>query len=587
VVNPLLRLVRLELNRAELTVVFAMTYMGAVMSVDGFAMTFMTNLMSPFYFATPSNAWWERVLQHTPAWLYPADARAIIWFWDSMPAGAAIPWGAWVGPLGFWAILFTAYFGLMIAVAAIMRKQWVENERLIFPLMEVPNLLLEGRERGLRIPPIMRSKLFWIGAVLVILNYSAKIIHFRVPGFPEFKIFGEGIIQVKVAETWSETSLNLIPALVALGYLVKRDVLLSFWVFGLIAYVQSNLLREFGYNAGPTLGGEDLSPAIAWQNLGALLVFALSGVFMARGHLKNVARKIVFNAPDVDDSREVMSFRSLGALLLVCVVTMNIFLVKMGMTFAGAIALIGALVLMYLAATRFVIEGGLVFGRLPVAPFAIIIGVFGAKTMPLAMLGALTACLTFTFLIKNGIMPAFANSMKLVEPLNLKRGTLMRAAVLAISLGAVTALAGTIVFSYVKGASNSNQYDFRFTGQSNTQQVVAALDSVPSPSTTRFKWGAFGAVLMTVLIIGRYDFAWWPLHPIGLPLSSGWEFQRSIFSFFLAWLCKTVLLRIGGVALYNKGKPFFIGLLVGHVIIAFAAYMVDWILGGPGILVTM
>lgn len=587
VLNPILRLVRMELNRTELTIVLAMTFMGSVMPVDGFAMTFATNLLSSFYFATPSNAWWERVLQYTPAFLYPADARAITWFWDGVPVGESAPWGAWTGPLLFWGIIFGAYFGMLISIAAIMRKQWVENERLIFPLMEVPALLLEGTDRGLRIPPIMRSRLFWAGALLVIVNYGLRIAHFRLPSVPAMNFFGEGVIRLKVGETWSETALNHIPALVALGYLVKRDVLLSYWVFGLLAYCEANFLNSIGYNAGPSLGGEDLGPAISWQSLGALLVFSLSGLFMARGHLKNVMRKIFFNAKDVDDSREIMSFRSLGAMLVVCAVTMNVFLLKMGMTFAAATTLMVVLVLMYLAATRFVIESGLVFGRLPVSPFAIMIGIFGAKTMPLATLGALTACLTFTFLIKNGIMPSFANTMKLIEPLNLKRGTLMKAAVIAMLLGATVSLGATLFMCYQEGALNSNQYDLRFSGQQNVQALVGSLDSVPKPSETRFKWAALGMTLMVVLIYGRYNFAWWPLHPIGLPLASGWEVQRSVFSFFVAWLCKTVLLRLGGVPLYNKAKPFFIGLLLGQVFIAFSDYIVDWIFGGPGLLVTM
>ncbi|HCQ03957.1 MAG TPA: hypothetical protein DIT99_26150 [Candidatus Latescibacteria bacterium] len=36
------------------------------------------------------------------------------------------------------------------------------------------------------------------------------------------------------------------------------------------------------------------------------------------------------------------------------------------------------------------------------------------------------------------------------------------------------------------------------------------------------------------------------------------------FSAFLAWLIKLLVLRIGGVSLYHKTKPFFLGLLIGY-----------------------
>ena len=40
------------------------------------------------------------------------------------------------------------------------------------------------------------------------------------------------------------------------------------------------------------------------------------------------------------------------------------------------------------------------------------------------------------------------------------------------------------------------------------------------------------------------------------------------FSVFLAWLCKTLVLRYGGPALYLKTRPFFMGLILGQFVTA-------------------
>ena len=38
------------------------------------------------------------------------------------------------------------------------------------------------------------------------------------------------------------------------------------------------------------------------------------------------------------------------------------------------------------------------------------------------------------------------------------------------------------------------------------------------------------------------------------------------FSVMLAWLIKVVVLKYGGVALYRRTRPFFMGMIVGHIV---------------------
>ena len=60
-VNPLLRLIRWELDQSELAVVFVMIYLGAILSFDGFTAPFLSGLMSPYYRATLNNDLWAKV----------------------------------------------------------------------------------------------------------------------------------------------------------------------------------------------------------------------------------------------------------------------------------------------------------------------------------------------------------------------------------------------------------------------------------------------------------------------------------------------------------------------------------------------
>jgi hypothetical protein len=51
--------------------------------------------------------------------------------------------------------------------------------------------------------------------------------------------------------------------------------------------------------------------------------------------------------------------------------------------------------------------------------------------------------------------------------------------------------------------------------------------------------------------------------------------RRIVFPVFLSWSIKTIVLKIGGVSLYRRGQPFFIGLMVGYAIAVFLSTTLD------------
>ena len=65
---------------------------------------------------------------------------------------------------------------------------------------------------------------------------------------------------------------------------------------------------------------------------------------------------------------------------------------------------------------------------------------------------------------------------------------------------------------------------------------------------------------MTLLMVARWLYVWWPLHPLGYAIGPIWIIDALWFNMFLAWLIKVVVLKYGGVGLYRKTRP----LLYGH-----------------------
>ena len=94
-------------------------------------------------------------------------------------------------------------------------------------------------------------------------------------------------------------------------------------------------------------------------------------------------------------------------------------------------------------------------------------------------------------------------------------------------------------------------------------------------STLEILFLAAGMAISTLLALGRYLFYWWPLNPIGFAIGASGPIRGVVFTLFVAWLVQVILLRVGGVGLYRKAQPLFLGILVGYAVGVLAAYVVD------------
>ena len=83
---------------------------------------------------------------------------------------------------------------------------------------------------------------------------------------------------------------------------------------------------------------------------------------------------------------------------------------------------------------------------------------------------------------------------------------------------------------------------------------------------------------MGLLMLGRQRFSWWPIHPLGFPTSA--VFGMMFFSVFLAWAIKSVVMKYGGIQLYLRSRPFFMGLILGQFVTAGVWYGIDYLAGG-------
>ena len=136
----------LALDRADLVLVYIMLLMVSALCTMGMSQQLLPILASFAYYGTPQNQWQEKLGPLLPerAILVDdgADNRAFF-------EGGEIPYGAWVEPLLWWAVFLIALYATMVAAAVILRRQWMDRERLAYPVAQVGAAMVQGEGRGL------------------------------------------------------------------------------------------------------------------------------------------------------------------------------------------------------------------------------------------------------------------------------------------------------------------------------------------------------------------------------------------------------------------------------------------------------
>ena len=112
----------------------------------------IANIGAPYYFPSSENGWEAELYPYLVDWAVVTDVTAVKWFYEGLPRGESIPWDAWFTPL-FWRLSLVASIGVFCyCFVAMFRKQWVENERLAFPLMMLPRTRQTGRPAASSLP---------------------------------------------------------------------------------------------------------------------------------------------------------------------------------------------------------------------------------------------------------------------------------------------------------------------------------------------------------------------------------------------------------------------------------------------------
>jgi hypothetical protein len=122
---------------------------------------------------------------------------------------------------------------------------------------------------------------------------------------------------------------------------------------------------------------------------------------------------------------------------------------------------------------------------------------------------------------------------------------------------------------YTFGASTAKVEPWRtHMGRIPFDRAAANLFQRQGPDWAGIQAIIFGGLVVVGLTAMRMRFIWFPFHPAGYVLANTGTMYWLWMPFLIAWACKVIIVRYGGIKLYRKSLPFFLGLVLGDYVIS-------------------
>ncbi|MDD3311652.1 DUF6785 family protein [Pseudodesulfovibrio sp.] len=576
------------LSGIELLTVWLIGVIFTTIGYAGLTETFFVNITAPERFAGDAYRWTEVLKPLLPASWFPSSAEAVNQFYQGIKGGrdlgvfevlSRIPWGVWLPVLSVWAVFILGSYFVMVCLTLLFGRQWVVNERVLFPLVRVPMLMGEALDQK-------RFLSWWSNSYLIIGLLLAGLIHLfnglhfyypSVPQIPTLVLAGNYFPKFGLFSGFHKLKLYVVPAFIGFAFLTTRQISFSMWGFYILAGLLFGLLYVMGWQLpeaalGTTLGPDLIRPEGA-QTIGSYIVFFLFLIWLARHHLRQTLfgflKPECAAPPRPGDGRfdcvpggwRPTPWPLWG--LLLGMALLFAWCRFFGLPTLAALLLPVAFLVTMLVTSRLVCQGGLPYFTLTAAPSDALMGFFGTGFFGAAGMAATAVMQKVLFLdVREAVAPTLFHGAAIRQQSN-RRGLILAAIGLSLVLALAAAFATMLFLGYKYGLRELGLDWATQTVLANYESAQRLIDQPVGPNQWTITYAGAGAVVMALLILCYYKFPWWPLHPLGYLACYSTGMQILWFPFFLGWLCNHLVLHYGGTRLFNKVRFLFIGLILG------------------------
>ena len=597
IVNPLMRLVskRLAFTRNESLTVYISCLFSSLVPGHGAENLIVPVLIAPFYYATRENKWLEFLQPAMKPWMTPSidpatglyNQTVVAGWYEGLRPGASIPWGAWLVPLAVWSAAILAIYAMLACLSVMLRAQWAKNEALAFPLLKLPLTMTEDLDRPDKYGTLghfFRNSMMWSGFGIAVFVQMLRGLHLYFPDVPDFPL-GIDTGSLFTEAPWNQlgwVNVQVFPIAVGITYLLTSEIAFSLWFFFLFMKFQMIGAYYTGFTSAALPDAALTFPGKMFQGFqvyGAYLTYTFLVVYTGREHTKHILRRALGRErARAGESDEALSYPVAFWGFLLSFIFLLGFTLLLGVRIDIALALWVSYLVFAIVLSRMAVEGGVLFLLHDIMPLSAINRLLPSSVGWLtgASAGVVPASFVQAGLIyhmRGFTMPSFVHSFKLAHDNKIPARPLLGliSVVTLISLG--MSLWMVVRLGYENsGLSLGSDWARGHLSLRPANFVDNVLQDKTTAPLTNWLWLVIGGTLTWGMMLARSRFAWFPFHPIGYLLSLTFAAQMFWFSFFLGWLCKTLITRFGGNDTYRKVMPGFLGLALGDV-----AMMLFWL----------
>ncbi len=561
------RFPRLALTVAELALIFSMLYISAALPQASVGETLISLVASPVIY--PEGSPYLDVFGGKPApWLTVRDPEVVRRFYDGLPSsGGVIPWVAWAAPLFGWSVFVLLLLGSLGCLSRIFTHRWIREERVSFPLMELPLELLQSVESA---RPLWRQPLMYLGAAIP----ATTIVMGQLHGYYPFVPGWQQILTVKVGEGWtappwntlSEFTVSVWPMVIGISYFISGEVAVSIWLFHLLFWAQMLAWSVAGYGEGQVDAVAGLMNPRVWANtmeFGGAMALSVVMLWPLKREIARAARALLRREQDGDYPVPPQALMGLlagtaGMLLWSWAAGAQVWVIALFLLFLYAIVI---------ALGRIVAAGGLYLVDNDFTPQGVVYGLAGLRGIGLGTHFTLTGQESLFGRADMSFFYFAINDQKLAIQTGAENRRHAWGMAVAVVAALVSAYGFILLWGHRYGASNFGAWPFAWRVPDMFNLMTGYLSNPRGPNPWYYVAAGLGVIIALGLVALNRRYLWWAVSPFGFVMGSSWNIGYQIWSsVFIGWALASLIRKYGGLKGYRLLRPFFLGLILGDAV---------------------